>query len=1428
MGDVVPGVEEALALDPRSGVRRIKSRLIIRVGSTDRPDHEVARLLGETRGTYCHLLGGWLLGYKSVVVSRMSPNSAFCRVRAFWFVFQPRVGGSLTVTFIRKEGLTAICNLKVGCLSHIVEVEGVAEKELQEMHPLQSLVVRLKGVSDIGRQEAPHLLAELTEVREPVGGYVRLAEQDEMGSSEEEESGMESGVDTYSRSSSRRVEEREEVRESPAKVEEGETLEENEAGNSRKRKRSENTLDPKRMKVQGISKMCSNENNAAIGAGESEVENNNVLSGKIHLLPLQPQALNSPKSAEKGAAVSKTPGNKGKEPIPSCIKKKVKKFNGINTTYYYHACDDYNYEDMRQVRAWLAEHPGHISASSVTPSKGLQFLPNCMERVKVEKKFIIRHLCDSLVFSSVPKARTWLAENPEHKPCPTLWFKGNTDTGEDEEADEGEDKEVSDADQDEVGGCGEVAGSIKGESIVEGAAKDKIAKLSQAKESGDEKDCKTGVEPEQEGFDADSEEADTDAEANQKKKKPKAARGKVVKSRGSASGDETDSSRTKACSLTQKNAPPCLKRKEKKEDGKRMTGFLHLCDSHWFSSWAEARTWLEQNEDHISFSTSMGMSGKKDKTSAGTKASKPEKVSAALTKKLKENEKNKKQSGVGPLATLQAAMEEEVGRSQIEVGGTKSPDMFDSEEENGDESEEGGKKKATGKEKTNQSKKPKKNEASESCKEGSKEIGESERSESESDDSGEDMGNSKSRMIGRQLEKELENSSVAGGTGSKEKAGGNGGKKASDNINTKGGKVAEVNNVKVGNASTEEAPGGKGGVEGKSSKDAEVKAGEKTGNSNKKREEESSSSDSGSETEGLSGTEEANNSAAGKKAVNDDDEKRKTEQSSSSESESESESEEEESSQVTNPKSSSQGSKAFINNQGPIAASQSKGEGKAAEKKDEESSSSGSESDSETEARPPVKTTEPTSTPAAPKKPPQGFSAPRLESFKKSGISSPGSTATTSGLKGSCPNTSVYESPKTQTKAQDSSSESSGSSDEESDVEEMKKKKVERIKKVKKGERAQSSSSESESGSDSSDNETALRKEKRPEGPKTYSKASKKTDTLGKKKPEEKLRADGSGGAVEKDKDGKEMEKKEKGGMSDVKDLPEKAASPTKNLKTKENKFPVPAVPRAVEQGKTVALNSSNAKASTQSVSKAGLKEKASSPVKSQNASPAKSSDVKTSSPKSSSLETCPVKSSDVLSQDGSSAKTSANLGNKKKADAKQGKEKWEPPEKIPKVVEKKKDSSSSVKTNGSDLQKDDNQQINGKSQSDQNLAKEPKKKKKDSSSPSKTKEGEAEKEVEKKTGLLSEKKSPQLSSTLVPRNNPVEKLKIHDTECSPILRKVKDAFGSYFEKTMIDGEEDTAKKQEKTEGGKQEGTEEGVKKKKKSKKPKKPEAGFL
>ena len=1060
----------------------------------------------------------------------------------------------------------------------------------------------------------------------------------------------------------------------------------------------------------------------------------------------------------------------------------------------------------------MAEHPEHIPAPSATPSKGLQSLPNCMKRVKVEEKYVIRHLCNSAVFDNVPKARTWLTKNPEHKPCPTLWFKDNADAGEDDEADEGEDEGDLEVDEDEVAGADEQVESKKGEKIVEEVAKDKTG-TSKAKESLDEKNCKEGIDQEQEGFDADSEEADTDVEGNQKKKKLKAKKavgGKIVKSGRTASGDETDSSRIRSNSLTWKNAPPCIKRKEKKEDNKRLTGFLHLCDSHWFPNWTEAKKWLEQNEDHLSFSTTMGSSRKEDKTHSGKKARNQKEAPATSSKKI-ENIPTKKKSkqpgsGVSPLAALQAAMEGEVSGSQIEASGTKSPDMFNSEEEDDQAAEGDEKEKATGQEKSKQAKKLKKNE---SCKAPSKDDCQ----ESESEDSGEEMGNSKSRVIGRQLEKELENRRLAGrGGGSQEKAG-------DKNSNSKGDKDAEVNIVRVGNAATATAQGNKSDAVGK---DAEAKAGRKTAISNEKQGE-SSSSDSDSETEGFSSAKEPNNSTAAKKVM-----KKETEESSSSGSESESESEEEESSKVTNPKSSSQAGKASINNKSPTITSPSKGGGGAAEKK--ESSSS----ESETEAKIKLawqtnKTTKPESVPAAvpvaSKKPPQGFNAPRLESFKKRGLSSPGSTATTSGPKGSCTNTSVFDSPKTvtPTKTQDSSSESSSSSDEESSGEEMKKKKVAGIKKMKKGERAPSSSSESESESDSSDNEDALTS---PEGPKTSLTVSKPTEALGEKKL---AQPDGSGvdsNAVKKDKNAKEMQVKEKKGVTGVKDSPEKAASPTKSLKTKENKVPVPAASKPVEQGKAVTLksNQASANASTFPVSKAELKEKAISPNKSPNASLVKSSDVKTS----------PVKSPDVESRDASLVTTPVNLGNKKKADAKQSKEKGEPPQKLAKVMEKKKDLSSPSKTNGSDEQKqvekkDDKQQTNGKSQPVQNVAKESKKTKQDSSSPFKTKGGEAEMEVEKKGALASEKKSPQLSSTLVPRNNPVEKLKIQETDCSPILRKVKDAFGSYFEKTMMDGEE-TVKKQEKSEGGTSEGKEENVKKKKskKDKKQKKPEAGFL
>ena len=115
-------------------------------------------------------------------------------------------------------------------------------------------------------------------------------------------------------------------------------------------------------------------------------------------------------------------------------------------------------------------------------------------------------------------------------------------------------------------------------------------------------------------------------------------------------------------------------------------------------------------------------------------------------------------------------------------------------------------------------------------------------------------------------------------------------------------------------------------------------------------------------------------------------------------------------------------------------------------------------------------------------------------------------------------------------------------------------------------------------------------------------------------------------------------------------------------------------------------------------------------------------------------------------------------------------------------------------------------------------------KKLKDIPSPSTGKKGEPEKKIE------SEKTSPNLSSTLVPTNNPLKKLKLQaELDCSPILKTVKDAFGSYFEKTMMDGEEVEPKKvKTEAESGAQEG-QSAKKKKKKDKKGKKREIpGFL
>ena len=178
-----------------------------------------------------------------------------------------------------------------------------------------------------------------------------------MGSSEEEESGMESGVDTYSRSSSRRETREDFLRAlqggdvanvrggemvvQDEHIKDGEKSKEEEVGS--KRKRRESSSDPKRRRVcenpRQLGSKADSENNMTADGRACQVENSDQtaenFSAKVltplktsHLLALNAQVSISPKPNK----VPKTP-SKSKEPIPNCIQKKMKKFKGSYTTF---------------------------------------------------------------------------------------------------------------------------------------------------------------------------------------------------------------------------------------------------------------------------------------------------------------------------------------------------------------------------------------------------------------------------------------------------------------------------------------------------------------------------------------------------------------------------------------------------------------------------------------------------------------------------------------------------------------------------------------------------------------------------------------------------------------------------------------------------------------------------------------------------------------------------------------------------------------------------------------------------------------------------------------------------------------------------------------------------------------------------------------
>merc|ERR1719204_1869808 len=555
----------------------------------------------------------------------------------------------------------------------------------------------------------------------------------------------------------------------------------------------ESSSDPKRRRVcenpRQLGSKADSENNMTADGRACQVENSDQtaenFSAKVltplktsHLLALNAQVLISPKPNK----VPKTP-SKSKEPIPNCIQKKMKKFKGSYTTYYYHSCDDFNYEDMKEVRAWMAENPdheSHKSGSSPTKAKCPQTLLSCMKRVKVEQKFVIRHLCDSTVFNSNSAAKSWMRDNPEHKPCPTLWFKDNDDpSGEVEKdaADEGDEQDPNVEGSDQVGDGQLVEDVVQAQGeerldenysvlkvIPEEKEKpasrddDESSKAISSKRAAPEKG---NVNLKEDGFDADSEEVDSDDEV--KKKSLKGGKGK----KGNAA-----SLRAKSPSLiTQKNAPPCMKRRDRKIENKRVSGFFHECNSQWFSSWTEAKKWLLENEDHLNNTLEKGTTDKKVKKenlSKGSDAVKErsntkgdherkagessssesdyeeenDKVLPEPSRRNKDTQKTAKAesiSSMSPLAIMEASMEaEEEGHHEMDTTETQPLDEM-SKEEVESKGDLGKKSKKQGKVKAH--------------KEANKKVDESE------SDSGEEMGNSKSRMVGMQLEAELEKTS---------------------------------------------------------------------------------------------------------------------------------------------------------------------------------------------------------------------------------------------------------------------------------------------------------------------------------------------------------------------------------------------------------------------------------------------------------------------------------------------------------------------------------------------------------------------------------------------------------------------------------------------------------------------------------------------
>ena len=149
-----------------AGVKVVRTSLLLRLSEGE----DVEQLLEEMKGSYSKKLKGWLLDYRSLIVSTFGSSDYWVEVQGDFAVYKPLPGLQISTTFMRVEDGQALCGvlvrviyirlltnfikmnqtlsleitqyLKAGECGWEVYVEGMSEDELEGLEHGQDVVVR--------------------------------------------------------------------------------------------------------------------------------------------------------------------------------------------------------------------------------------------------------------------------------------------------------------------------------------------------------------------------------------------------------------------------------------------------------------------------------------------------------------------------------------------------------------------------------------------------------------------------------------------------------------------------------------------------------------------------------------------------------------------------------------------------------------------------------------------------------------------------------------------------------------------------------------------------------------------------------------------------------------------------------------------------------------------------------------------------------------------------------------------------------------------------------------------------------------------------------------------------------------------------------------------------------------------------------------